>query len=204
MFYKSAQPVLGKNLFTNIFIFSLLLFVYWSCSIQQSIGRWGSSGVFPATLLLHFNICQRPQLYSLVIFKVTSSKKRRQLFLLFFLHCLLKPVFQGLIALLIVCLAYYTILTPRPLYTYKQLYCLQQLLILSIFIRLNFQAVFIQAVIYSSLYILYYCLRGYCQSISNFLRVFFLIKFFNSVSLVNLQYWDSDIKGYPYRYIICG
>ena len=122
----------------------------------------------------------------------------------FFLYCLLKPIFQGLIALLIVYLTYYTILAPCSFYVYKQLYCLQQLFILNMFIRLSLQAVFIQVVIYGFLYILQHCLKGYCQSISNFLRVFFLIEFFDSIFLVSLWHWDSDIKGYLYRYIVCG
>ena len=107
-------------------------------------------------------------------------------------------------ALLVVYLAYYTILTPYPLYTCKQLYCFQRLFILNIFIRLSLQVIFIQAVTYSSLYILQRYLRGYYQSISDFLGVFFLVKFFNGVSLVSLQRQDSDVKGYPYRYMVCG
>ena len=122
----------------------------------------------------------------------------------FFLYYLFKYIFQGLMALLVVCLAYCAILAPRPLYACEQLHCLQQLLVLGVFVRLSLQVVFVQVVIYSSLYVLQCCLRGYCQSISDFLRVFFLIKFFDGVSLVSLWCQDSDIKGYLYRYIVCG
>ena len=37
--YKSAWPAPGKNLSVNILIFSLLLFIYWSCSVRRSTGR---------------------------------------------------------------------------------------------------------------------------------------------------------------------
>ena len=103
---------------------------------------------------------------------------------------------------MVISYTYYTILLPYPLYACKQLYCLQRLFILNIFIRLGFQAVFIQAVIYSYLYILQCYLRGYYQSISDFLGVFFLIKFFNGISLVSLWRQNSNVKGYPYRYIV--
>ena len=36
---KSTQYISRKNLSVSIFIFSLLLFVYWPCSVQQSKGR---------------------------------------------------------------------------------------------------------------------------------------------------------------------
>ena len=107
-------------------------------------------------------------------------------------------------ASLVACLAYYAILSPRPSCACKQLRCLQQPLVLGIFIGLGLQAVFIQIVTYGSLDVLQRCFRGHCQSISDFLGVFFLIKFFDIISLVNLWRWDSDIKGYLYRYIVCG
>ena len=86
----------GKNLSTSIFVFSLLLFMYWSCSIWWSVGKWGSLGVSPATLLLHFDIRQRPWLCGLVISKMTSFKKRRQLFLLSFCIVFLSLFFRAL------------------------------------------------------------------------------------------------------------
>ena len=83
VFYKSAQPVLGKNLSISIFFF-LLLFIYWSCSVQWSTSRQGSPSVFLAAYLFYFNIRQSLLLYSLVVSEVIFSKKRRQLFLPFF------------------------------------------------------------------------------------------------------------------------
>ena len=96
MSYKSAQYAPKKNLSISIFVFSLLLFIYQSYSIQRSINRQGSPSVSPTALLLYFNRRQRPQLYSLVGFKVVSSRNRRQLFLFSFYIIFLSLFFRAL------------------------------------------------------------------------------------------------------------
>ena len=97
---------------------------------------------------------------------------------------------------------YYIILLLYPLYTCEQLYHLQQLLLLGVFAKLHFQAVFFQAVTYSFLDILQRCFQYQHKSISNFLRVFLLIKFLCGVSLASQLYYSINIKGDLYRYII--
>ena len=81
MSYRSTQPAPKKNLSSSILIFSLLLFIGCSYSIQRSIGKQGSPSVSLAAYLLYFNIRQSPLLCSLVEFKVIFSRNRRQLIL---------------------------------------------------------------------------------------------------------------------------
>ena len=96
MSYRSAQPAPKKNLSTSILIFSSLLFICQSYSIQRSIGRQGSPSVSLAARLLYFNIRQSLLLYSLVGSKVISSRNRRQLFLPSFYIIFLSLFFKAL------------------------------------------------------------------------------------------------------------
>ena len=93
---RSTQYIPKKNLSISIFVFSLLLFVYQSCSIQQSTGRWGSPNVSPAALLLHFNKYQRSQLYNLVESKVVFFRNQCQLFLFSFYIIFLSLFFKAI------------------------------------------------------------------------------------------------------------
>ena len=119
--YKSTQYIPRKNLSISIFIFSLLLFVYWSCSVWRSVGKQGSLSISPTALLFYFNRRQRPQLYSLVESKVVFFQELALAVSIFFLYCFLKPILQGLIALIVVGWTYYVILSLHPLCVYKQL-----------------------------------------------------------------------------------
>ena len=103
---------------------------------------------------------------------------------------------------MVVGLIYYTILLLYPLYIYKQLYRLQRLFLLNIFAKSYFQAVFFQVVVYSFLDILQRYLQYQCQSISNLLEVFLLVKFLCSISPASLLSYSVNIKSNPYRYVI--
>ena len=106
-------------------------------------------------------------------------------------------------ALIVVGFIYYAILLPRSSSACKQLSRLQRLLTVGIFTRLGFQAEFFQAVAYNSLDVLQRCLRDSCKPISDFLGIFFLVKFVGGVSLASLLCWCSDVERYPYRYMVC-
>ena len=107
-------------------------------------------------------------------------------------------------ALIVVGFAYYTILSPRSPSAREQLGRLRQPLAAGVFTRLGLQAVFFQAVTYNPLDILQRCLRYYYQPISNFLSIFFLVKFISSVFLAGLLRQCGNVKRYPYRYVVCG
>ena len=120
-----------------------------------------------------------------------------------FLYCLLKPILQGLVALMVVGFTYCAVLSLCSFSAYKQLSRLQQLLMAGVFTKLGLQAEFFQIVIYNSLNILQRCLRDSCKPISNFLNIFFLVKFIGGISLASSLYQCSDVKHYLYRYIVC-
>ena len=106
-------------------------------------------------------------------------------------------------ALIVVGFTYYAILLPRSPSACKQLNRLQRLLVAGVFTRLGLQAEFFQVVIYNSLDTLQRCLRDSYKPISNFLGIFFLVKFVGGVSLASLLCQCSDVKHYLYRYIVC-
>ena len=122
----------------------------------------------------------------------------------FFLYCLLKPIFQGLVALMVVGLACCAVLSLHPPCACEQLCRLWRPFPPGVFAGSRFQVVFFQAVTYSFLDILQRCLQYQYKSISNFLRVFLLVEFLYSVSLASLLRYSVNIKSNLYRYIVCG
>ena len=106
-------------------------------------------------------------------------------------------------ALMVVGFTCCAVLSPRSPSAREQLGRLWRPLAAGVFTGLGLWAEFFQAVAYNSLDVLQRCLRDGCKPVGDFLGVFFLVEFVGGVSLASLLYWCSDIKRYPYRYIVC-